>query len=107
MCLQLPIHLSDFFCFSGFFCQRYAQTALNENLVFDKRYAYWPSFIVGLSTKLYGRVISKLLKYWPVSNKLLDYKIWSISLGIRFEIETDVCFLMNSVISVYISTKNK
>ena len=33
---------------------------VKENLVFDKREVYWPSFITGLSAKLYGRVISKL-----------------------------------------------
>ena len=35
---------------------------VNENLVFDKREVYCPSSIIGLSTKLYGRVISKLPK---------------------------------------------
>ena len=30
-----------------------------------------------------------------------------VSLGIRFEAETHVCFLINSVISVYTSTKNE
>ena len=61
---------------------------VNKNLVFDKREVYWLSFIIGLSAKLYGRVISKLPKYWPASNKLFDYKIWTLSLGIRFEAET-------------------
>ena len=36
---------------------------VNENLVFHKREVYWPSFIIGLSAKLYGRVISKLPSY--------------------------------------------
>ena len=57
---------------------------VNENLVFDKREVYCPSFIIGLSEKLYGRVIPKLPKYWPAGNKLFDYKIWTVSLGITF-----------------------
>ena len=58
-------------------------------------------FIIELSAKLYRRVISKLPSYWATSNKLF------ISLGIRFKAETHVCFLINSIISVYISTKNE
>ena len=41
---------------------------VNENLVFDKREVYWLTFIIGLSAKLYGRVISKLPSYWVVSS---------------------------------------
>ena len=78
---------------------------VNEYLVFDKRKVYWPSFVIGLSAKLYGSVISKLPSYWVASNKLLDCKIRTVSLGIRYEAETHVCFLINSVISVYNSTK--
>ena len=73
---------------------------VHENLVFDKREVYWPRFIIGLSLKLYGRVISKLSSYWVASNKLFDCKIRTLSLGIRFEAETHVWFLINSVISV-------
>ena len=80
---------------------------VHENLVFDKREVYWPRFIIGLSLKLYGRVISKLSSYWVASNKLFDCKIRTLSLGIRFEAETHVCFFINSVISVYISTKSE
>ena len=36
---------------------------VSENLVFDKREVYRPTFITGLSAKLYGRVISKLPSY--------------------------------------------
>ena len=64
-------------------------------------------FIIGLSAKLYRRVIPKLPSYWVASNKLFDCKIRTVSLGIRFETETHVCFLINSVIFVYILTKNK
>ena len=79
---------------------------VNKNLVFDKIEAYLPSFIIGLSAKLYGTVISKLPSYWAASNKLFDCNIRTVSLGISFEAETHVCFLINSVISIYISTKN-
>ena len=41
---------------------------VNENLVFDKREVYWLTFIIGLSAKLYGRVISKLPSYWVASS---------------------------------------
>ena len=41
---------------------------VNENLVFDKREVYWPTFIIGLSEKLYGRIISKLPSYWVASS---------------------------------------
>ena len=41
---------------------------VNENLVFDKREVYWLTCIIGLSAKLYGRVISKLPSYWVVSS---------------------------------------
>ena len=64
-------------------------------------------FLIGLSAKLYCRVISKLPSYWVASYKLFDCKIQTIILGIRFEAETQVCFLINSVISIYISTKSE
>ena len=79
---------------------------VNENLVFHEREIYWPSFNIGLSAKLYGRVISKAPSYWAAgsywtaSNKLSDCRIRTVSLGIRFEAETHACFLINSVISV-------
>ena len=41
---------------------------VSENLVFDKREVYRPTFITGLSAKLYGRVISKLPSYWVASS---------------------------------------
>ena len=63
--------------------------------------------IIGLFAKLYRTVISKLPSYWVASNKLFDCKIRTLSLGIRFEAETHVCFFINSVISVYISTKSE
>ena len=45
---------------------------VTENLLFDKREVYWPSFMIGLSAKLYDRVISKLPSYWVAGNKLFD-----------------------------------
>ena len=80
---------------------------VNENLVFDNRKVYQPSFIIGSSAKLYGSVISKLPSDWVASSKLFDCKIRTVSVVIRFEAETHVCFLINSVISIYISTKNE
>ena len=80
---------------------------VHEHLVFDKREVYWPRFIIALSAKLYGRVISELSSYWIASNKLFDCEIRTASLGIRFEAETHVCFCINSVISVYIWTKSE
>ena len=41
---------------------------VNENLVFVKREVYWPTFIIGLSAKLYGRVIPKLSSHWVASS---------------------------------------
>ena len=41
---------------------------VNKNLVFDKREVYRPTFIIGLSAKLYGRVISKLSSYGVASS---------------------------------------
>ena len=41
---------------------------VNKNLVFEKREVYRPTFIIGLSAKLYGRVISKLSSYWVASS---------------------------------------
>ena len=58
---------------------------LNENLVFDRREVCWPSFIAGLSAKLYGRVIFKLPSYWAASNRLFDCNIQTVSLCIKFE----------------------
>ena len=104
MYLQLPICFSELRFFSAklMFKTLYI---VNENLVFDKREVYWPSFIIGLSANLYGRIIFKLPSYWVASNKLFDRKVRAVSVGIRFEPEIHICFLINSVISVYISTK--
>ena len=41
---------------------------VNENLVFVKREVYWPTFIIRLSAKLYGRVIPKLSSHWVASS---------------------------------------
>ena len=57
-------------------------------------------FIIGLSAKLYRRVVSKLPNYWVASKKLFDCKVRTVSLGIRFESKTHVCFLINSVMFV-------
>ena len=65
---------------------------INESLVFDKREIYWPSFITGLSAKLYGKVISKLPSYWAASNRLFDCKIRTVSLGFRFDAEKLLLF---------------
>ena len=73
---------------------------VNKNLVFDKREVYRPTFIIGLSAKLYGRVISKLSSYWVASS------YWD-AIVTDYLIVTHICFLINNVISVYISAKKE
>ena len=67
---------------------------VNENLVFDKREVYWLTFIIGLSAKLYGRVISKLPSYWVASSYwdaivtdylILKYGLQAWVLGLRYK----------------------
>ena len=66
MYFQLPICLSKLRIFLPNLCSKLY--IVNKNLVFDKREVYRPTFIIGLSAKLYGRVISKLSSYWVASS---------------------------------------
>ena len=65
---------------------------VDKNLVFDKREVYWPTFITGLSAKLYGRVISKLPSHWVASSYwdaivtvylIVKYELQAWVLGLR------------------------
>ena len=67
MYLQMPICLSELKIFLPNLYWKYSILS-NKNLVFDKKEVYWPTFIIGLSAKLCGRVIFKLPSYWVASS---------------------------------------
>ena len=73
MCLQLPIYFSELRFFLPNICSKHF-ILLTKNLVFDKREVCYASFVIGLSVKLYGSVISKLMSYWVASTTYLIVK---------------------------------
>ena len=101
MCLQLSISFTGLKFFLPNICsKRFIMLTKIYYLIKEKFIA-----LVLLLDYLQNYTVESFPSYRSSDLLVTIYLI--ISLGIRFEAETHVGFLINSVISVYISTKNE